>query len=156
MAKSSPRVLAYARWHQMIQRCTNPNHRAWKWYGARGITVCEEWFDFETYRRDVGEPPFPGASLDRTDNDGNYEIDNVRWTTQYVQVHNRRSQLKDVCPSGHEFTSENTYQPPGGATRQCRECRRWRHANPTPEQRARKNELTRLRRRASRQGRVAA
>ena len=74
----------------MRNKCTNPNHTAYKWYGARGIGVCKRWDDFAAFLEDVGEPPGPGYSLDRIENDGNYEPGNVRWATRSQQMRNRR------------------------------------------------------------------
>jgi hypothetical protein len=75
----------------MKQRCYNPNHHAWKNYGARGIIVCQEWLDsFLAFYDHVGHPPSPAHTIDRMNNDGNYEPGNVRWATRTEQVHNRR------------------------------------------------------------------
>ena len=73
----------------MRNKCTNPNHTAYKWYGARGIGVCKRWDDFAAFLEDVGEPPGPGYSLDRIENDGNYEPGNVRWATAETQANNK-------------------------------------------------------------------
>lgn len=81
----------YRVWHNMKQRCLNPNHKKYSDYGGRGITVYEEWInDFATFYDAVGERPHPKYSLDRIDNDGNYEPGNVRWTTVSEQNKNRR------------------------------------------------------------------
>lgn len=74
----------------MRQRCNRPNHPAYKNYGGRGISVCPEWSSFQTFLEDVGERPGPEFSLDRIDNDGDYEPGNVRWATRSTQALNRR------------------------------------------------------------------
>lgn len=81
----------YMAWGAMKQRCLNPNVPAYPDYGGRGITVCQEWIDsFEAFYAHVGPRPGPEYSLDRRDNEGNYEPGNVRWTTWDIQVRNRR------------------------------------------------------------------
>jgi len=80
---------AYARWKSMKQRCSNPNHAAYSYYGGRGIGFCERCSKPENYCRDTGNAP-AGKSLDRIDVNGNYEPENVRWATAAEQNRNRR------------------------------------------------------------------
>ena len=80
----------YAAWRNMKQRCLNSKNPRYADYGGRGITVCERWLDFETFLADVGLRPSPELTLDRINNDGNYEPGNVRWTTRTAQQQNRR------------------------------------------------------------------
>jgi hypothetical protein len=80
----------YAVWRQMNQRCTNPRSQRYDRYGARGIRVCEAWArSFEAFLADMGRRPSDGHSLDRIDNDGNYEPGNCRWATKAEQNRNR-------------------------------------------------------------------
>ena len=75
----------------MIKRCYSKNHNSYDYYGGRGITVCDRWLEsFENFYEDMGEKPSKKHSLDRINNDGNYEPDNCRWATQSTQVINSR------------------------------------------------------------------
>ncbi len=80
----------YHSWKQMRQRCENPRHHHFQWYGALGVTVCERWRVFSQFVTDMGERPV-GMSLDRINPSGNYEPNNCRWATALEQRHNRRS-----------------------------------------------------------------
>jgi hypothetical protein len=75
-------------WWQMIQRCRNQKHKAYPRYGGRGIVVCERWQEFGNFLEDMGPKP-DGLSLDRKDNDGNYEPSNCRWADSKTQSINR-------------------------------------------------------------------
>jgi hypothetical protein len=84
----------YSRWASMKQRCYNPKHTGFKNYGARGIIMCDRWKDFKNFFEDIlseiGDCPGKGYTLDRINNDGNYEPGNIKWSTWKEQLNNRR------------------------------------------------------------------
>lgn len=88
------RTKIYYIWCAMKERCSSPKNQGFKNYGARCITVCQEWQDsFEAFYDHVSQLPHfgePGYSLDRINNDGNYEPGNVKWSTRTEQNQNRR------------------------------------------------------------------
>lgn len=84
----------YTVWQNMKARCYNPRSPSWQYYGGRGIQVCDRWRNsFANFVTDMGEKP-DGRSLDRIDNDGNYEPGNCRWATPAEQVRNRRPRAR--------------------------------------------------------------
>ena len=81
----------YQAWQGMHTRCGNPREPGFKHYGGRGIKICKRWRKFENFYADMGIPPSKKHSLDRIDNDGNYEPRNCRWATELQQKSNRRN-----------------------------------------------------------------
>ena len=80
----------YRKWASMKTRCLNKNRRHYKNYGGRGITICDEWMDFQNFYRDMGECP-SGLTLERIDNDKGYCKSNCKWATSEEQVNNKRT-----------------------------------------------------------------
>jgi hypothetical protein len=84
------RTSEYIAWFNMKQRCYNPQYTRYKNWGGRGIRVCDRWLNsFENFLIDMDSKPSPEHSLDRKDNDGDYEPSNCRWATDMEQRRNR-------------------------------------------------------------------
>lgn len=97
-------TLLYDVWVHMIQRCTNPNHKSYAYYGGRGIKVCDRWRrSFKAFVEDMGQRPSDELSIDRIDCNGNYEPGNCRWATSEQQSLNRRN--------AHLLTYQGRTQP---------------------------------------------
>lgn len=105
----------YNAWWNMRERCRDPKRKDWKSYGGRGITVCERWKEFPNFLADMGERPSPAHSIDRIDNNGNYEPGNCRWATAWEQRNNmtmnRRIKI-DFCElTAAQWARERGFPP---------------------------------------------
>lgn len=87
----------YMVWCTMKQRCLNPNNKQYAYYGARGITICEEWMhDYSVFRKwslENGYEDNGKLSIDRINNDGNYEPENCRWVDRITQANNQSTNV---------------------------------------------------------------
>lgn len=103
----------YGTYKQMLQRCYNPKHKYYSYYGGRGIKVCDRWrgpSGFASFLEDMGEKR-QGLTLDRTNNDGDYEPSNCRWATRSNQQINRRMSSNNTSDitGVHWFKNANSW-----------------------------------------------
>ena len=88
--------LAYKVWRDMKYRCFTPSCNLYQYYGARGITVSEDWLEFDNFYRDMGERPSKYHTLERLDVSGNYCKENCIWVTKSDQSHNKTNNVEHV------------------------------------------------------------
>lgn len=130
----------YKCWYDMLRRCNSPNAKNYSDYGGRGITTYKEWDSYEKWYDFVSKLPHfgeEGYTLDRINNDGNYEPDNVRWTTRKEQRLNQRShshrKLKKFCKQRHDISVVGRFPQRGqtseNATGPCKACQIKRSSN---------------------------
>ena len=97
--------------NMMHQRCENPNNKSYSAYGGRGISVCDRWSGRDgaiNFLKDMGDRP-KGHSIDRIDNDGNYEPGNCRWADKHTQVSNRTNSSK-ICVGVVRVKNRNLFE----------------------------------------------
>jgi hypothetical protein len=95
MTRNGMHPREYESWSGAKKRCTNPNTVGYKNYGGRGISMCERWFNsFENFFADMGICP-DNFSIERVNNDGNYEPSNCIWADRKTQANNTRRSLKN-------------------------------------------------------------
>ena len=95
----------YNVWADMKRRCSNPAAQGYNRYGGRGITVCDRWQTFENFLADMGPRPSSKHSIDRIDNDGNYEPTNCRWADRKTQARNTSWCVAVIRSDGRRFAS---------------------------------------------------
>lgn len=95
---------SYRSWQHMKARCYNSNDPSYKYYGERGIIVCDKWLnDYNAFDLDMGPKPTPEHTIDRINNDGNYEPGNCKWSTPLEQAQNRRKPFELTTQNAHEL-----------------------------------------------------
>lgn len=110
----------FTTWRNMMNRCYKSHDKNFKNYGARGITVCDRWHQFENFIADMGEKPFPKATIERKDNNGNYCPENCVWATRTIQTRNKRNTRK-VQYQGEERSLAELAELAGVPLRNVRE-----------------------------------
>jgi hypothetical protein len=86
----------YRAWHNMKQRCLNPNNPTFKYYGKKGITIHNSWLEFDNFYRDMGRKPNKSYTLERINNNKGYEPGNCKWATWEEQNNNKNPKKQTI------------------------------------------------------------
>lgn len=116
MRKHTP---TYRTWNMMLARCRNPNFPGFRYYGARGISVCERWLSFQNFLADMGERPSLDHSIDRIDSGRGYEPSNCRWATHKEQRRNQKRNRQVERSDGLRFRTMAEAAEATGGNRRC-------------------------------------
>lgn len=92
----------YRHWRSVVQRCVDPNVDSWRYYGGKGVTVCDRWREYANFLADMGPKP-PGMQIDRIDGSKGYEPGNCRWVTPTENIRNR-SNTRRLTARGETLT----------------------------------------------------
>ena len=92
-APNGRQSLTYVSWHSMLNRCTLPTHKEFANYGGRGIKVCDRWLVFDNFLTDMGPRPSKNHTIERSNNNGDYEPSNCKWALQVEQNRNMRTNV---------------------------------------------------------------
>lgn len=114
-SKNREQTGIYRSWRDMLTRCNNSKFKQYSNYGGRGIMVCERWVNFKSFLEDMGPTWSQGLTIDRIDNNGNYELSNCRWITRKEQFKTRgprRTKLsKETILEIKEMKKSNEFSP---------------------------------------------
>ena len=114
----------YSTWKSMKSRCNNPNVSHYKYYGGKGVKVCNEWLDFWVFVKDMYPSFKEGLTLDRLDNNGDYSLANCRWSTPVEQASNQSTSLKILYKG--DYVTEHELSRLTGIPRSTLQARRIR------------------------------